>query len=469
MCESTTNLTQETTSPTPNDAPAPADNEPQPGLVLAWKPSNIITNDRCKIEGKISVGRSSKCGWCIRDNLLSREHFDVVASAAGFLIRDRSSRNGVSVNGVKLDAPREVPPGTVISAGTCLFVTVADLRKLTSSGGENNGDTRMAGRFHAGHIIHTLRIAARTGRQILLDGETGTGKELAAEKLHDLYREHGRDGRFNVHNAACFAGEDDAVGSLFGVSKGAFTGVGARTGALEESDGGTLFLDEVHALPLRVQRSLLRFVEDGLIQPLGQRSAGKRQCSNVQMLFGTNLDVQRACAEDLLAHDLVARLHRVTIPPLRERRADIPSIFTHLVETHLDDEAASAVLDRFDVHIAELLCRHDYSQGNVRELVDLITVVGARIAEKEPPAQALLDSLDECLGPVETRPSETPSDDDASPYELNRTAILEAYSEVKGNLSRLESTLKERRIPCTRRWLAFYLDRWGVRPIKRRR
>ena len=70
---------------------------------------------------------------------------------------------------------------------------------------------------------------------------------------------------------------------------------------------------------------------------------------------------------------------------------------------------------------------------------------------------------------MESRPSETPSDDDASPYELNRRAILEAYSEVKGNLSRLEATLKERGIPCTRRWLAFYLDRWGVRPIKRRR
>jgi DNA-binding NtrC family response regulator len=453
---------------------------PQPGLVLAWGPSELMAHDRAPLGAPLVVGRSSSCEWCVDDHMLSRRHFAVdVAEPERHVLRDLGSRNGVFVGGERVIGEVEILPGAVVRAGGCIFVAVDDLGRLAPPDEPDTGGD-MGGRFHTWAVRRTLRVAARSGQPVLLEGESGVGKELAALELHRLSLELGRRGSLQLHNAACFAGEDDAVGSLFGVSRGAFTGVEARTGALETADAGTLFLDEVHALPLRVQRSLLRFVEDGLLEALGQSVPGARRRLDVRLVFGTNIDVEEACEKGWLAHDLVARLLRVAVPPLRDRRADVPSLFLTVLRRTVAPEIAEAIVRELRVEAVERLCLHDYRQGNVRELVRLAVVAAARISEGESPAEALRGVLRDTLGeqrsassvpsmPAAPRPPQPqPGPEGTSSYDRHRPEILAVYAEVGGNLSRMEAMLKERGVPCTRRWLAHFLDRWGVRPIPKR-
>lgn len=444
---------------------------PVPGLVLAWSPEEQLLHDRTSVLSEVVIGRKSTCDWCIRDKRLSREHLAISpAGLSAFRVRDLGSRNGVFANGRRLRDQEEVAPGAVLRAGSCVFVTVPDLQALAPPG---KRDEVMAGKFYSWVVAKQLRVAARTGHHLLLEGETGVGKELAAQSLHRLWGELGRGGVFLAHNAAFFAGQDDAVGTLFGVSPGAFTGVEARSGALEMTDGGTLFLDEIHALPLRVQRSLLRFLEDGRIQPLGQPAASRPV--DVRLILGTNVPVERACDWGQLAHDLVARLHRFALPPLRERRADIPSIFLHLLRANLPQGVAQAIIAATTAGAMERLCLHDYRQANVRELIRICSVMAARIAEGEGASEAVAGALDRALGPPPSpprpppRPAGQPTADPSDSYEAHRREILTAYEQLGGNLSRMESELRARGIPCSRRWLAEYLARWGVRPIPRRK
>jgi arginine utilization regulatory protein len=323
----------------------------------------------------------------------------------------------------------------------------------------------IAGRFHAAPILKTLRVAARTGRHVLLEGETGVGKELAARALHEVLAEIGRTGPLRAENAALFAGDDDAVATLFGVGRGGFTGVEPRQGAIELADRGTLFLDEVHNLPSRAQKSLLRFVEDGLLHRLGQTAATSTHL-DVRLVAGTNLDVERALDEGRLAHDLVSRLHRVTLPPLRERRADVPSILEHLIRGFVAPPVAEAVLGSLDAETVERLCRHDYRRGNVRELEELVALMNAHLAEGAKPELALERALRAVLRPLPDEEEETAIARLAqrSAYERHREQILSTYREVGGNITRLQERLRQRGIPSSRRWLGVFLERWGVRP-----
>jgi len=442
--------------------------------VLAWKPAELIADDRAPVLGELSVGRSSSCRWCVRDERLSRRHFSLTPLGSDperFCLVDCGSRNGTHLGGQRVTSPVEVGPGAVIRAGGCVFVVVASLDDLAPPSADQ-GSSEMAGAFWAAELDRRLRVAARTGRHILLSGESGTGKEIAARRLHQLYSEPAGGRPYVVHNAACFAGEDDAVSHLFGVVRGAFTGVEPRTGALELAQGGTLFLDEAHALPLRVQRSLLRFVEDGLVQPLGHGAPVKQRSLSVRLVLSTNLPIERACEEGQLAHDLVARLHVVVIPALRERRADIPAIFRHIIGSALAPPAAAAVTAALTAPVLERLCLHDFRRGNVRELVDLVALVGAQIDEGMPPEEALSTALDQLIPEIPAAPPQplgAVHDPGNSFYEQHRRTIIAAFEAAGGNLSKTEQALKAEGVHCTRRWLAEFLDTWGVRPINRRR
>ncbi|MBN1771634.1 MAG: sigma 54-interacting transcriptional regulator [Deltaproteobacteria bacterium] len=460
-----TTVTQEST---PSVHPA----APVPGLVLAFAPVGLATHDRARVGAdELTVGRAPAAAWCIPDERLSRAHFAVRFADERFVARDLGSRNGTFADGARLETPRELAPGTVLRAGECAFVLERDLGRLAAPGERPAHD--IAGRFHGPPLVQRLRLAAHTGRHVLLHGETGAGKELAARALHALLARTGRGGPLVAQNAARFAGEDDAVSSIFGLVKGAFTGVEARPGALEQAAGGTLFLDEVHNLPVRVQRSLLRFAEDGLGPRVGE-AVGRKL--DVRLILGTNVPLDQAVADGRLAHDLVARLHPVAVPPLRDRRADVPGIFAavlHRVLAALGHEA-EAVLAALDARAAERLLRHDYRRGNTRELESLAALVAARLAVGEPPAAALRGALDEALPAA---PAPAPAGDPgaepnaldaaASAYERHRAEIVAAYREVDGNLTRLEQVLEARGVRCSRRWLAVFLERWGVRARRR--
>ena len=177
-------------------------------------------------------------------------------------------------------------------------------------------------------LFRQVEKLAGTEATILVTGESGTGKELAARALHDLSRRSG--GPFVAVN--CAAIPDGLLESeFFGVEKGAFTGADrTRRGKLEAAAGGTLFLDEIGELPLALQPKLLRFLQEGRYSRVGE--AGERE-SDVRLIAATHRDLAQEVQEGRFREDLYYRLHVVplTMPPLRDRREDIPLLVEHFV------------------------------------------------------------------------------------------------------------------------------------------
>ncbi|ATE59314.1 sigma-54-dependent Fis family transcriptional regulator [Thauera sinica] len=216
------------------------------------------------------------------------------------------------------------------------------------------------------HAYDLAVKAAPTSVTVLLLGETGVGKERFARALHDLSPRH--DGPFVAVN--CAALPDELIESeLFGVERGAFTGAHAsRAGKFERADGGTLFLDELGELPLSAQAKLLRVLQEGEIERLGDERSRK---VNVRLVAATNVNLQEAVADGRFRRDLFYRLnvYPITIPPLRERIADIPPLVDAMVTRFctLHDKRVAGITDK----AMRALKAHVWS-GNVRELENVI-------------------------------------------------------------------------------------------------
>ena len=209
------------------------------------------------------------------------------------------------------------------------------------------------------------RVAPSNGR-VLITGENGAGKELAALAIHALSKRSG--GAFVKLNCAAIP-KDLLESELFGYEKGAFTGaVASKKGRLELADGGTLFLDEIGDLALDAQAKLLRALETGEIERLGGTRTAK---VDVRLLAATNKDLAAAVKAGDFREDLYFRLNvlPVAVPPLRERKADIAPLASHFLERFAEAEGRSPMTLADDAR--ELLEEYHWP-GNVREMRNLM-------------------------------------------------------------------------------------------------
>jgi transcriptional regulator with PAS, ATPase and Fis domain len=273
---------------------------------------------------------------------------------------------------------------------------------------------------HASDMI--IRFA-RTEEPVLITGESGTGKELAAHAIHD--RSLRRDGPFLAVNCAALPATLIAS-ELFGYEKGAFTGAIARTkGQIEHANSGTLFLDEIGDMPVELQGHLLRFLQDGRIVRVGGREPIR---VDVRILAATNVRLREAIAEGRFREDLYYRLNVLALhlPPLRERREDIPLLADHALReatAHFGREVS-----RFTPEAMDLLRRHDWP-GNVRELM---AVVRRAVVMGDAPVVTPgdLSGLTEHARPAiaaSARPS--PGSDE------ERNALIEALADTQENIT----------------------------------
>jgi len=179
------------------------------------------------------------------------------------------------------------------------------------------------------NILDEVRqLQKSSATSVLITGESGTGKELIARAIH--FGSDRSKGPFIVLNCTAIPGEL-AESSLFGHVRGAFSGaIAYHKGYFEQADGGTLFLDEIGDMPLALQPKLLRVIEDGLITPLGDTH---EKHVDVRILAANNQDLQKKIAGGTFRSDLYFRLEhfRVTVPPLRERKEDIPLLVEHFL------------------------------------------------------------------------------------------------------------------------------------------
>ncbi|HPF89467.1 MAG TPA: sigma-54 dependent transcriptional regulator [Flavobacteriales bacterium] len=215
-------------------------------------------------------------------------------------------------------------------------------------------------------IVKHIGLVAPTDMSVLITGETGTGKEFAAKRIH---AESTRSGAPFV-SVDCGALPKELAGSeLFGHTKGSFTGaVSDRAGSFEQADGGTLFLDEVGNLSYENQIKLLRVLQERKFKRIG----GTKDIEvDVRILAATNEDLRKAVAEGRFREDLLHRIQEFTIhlPPLRERREDIPRFAEHFIG--LANERLGRQVEGFDDAALKHILDHGWS-GNLRELGNVI-------------------------------------------------------------------------------------------------
>lgn len=209
-------------------------------------------------------------------------------------------------------------------------------------------------------LARLIRLVAPRQATVLIEGETGTGKELVADAVHRLSARASKP--MVVLNCAAIP-ETLLEAELFGHTRGAFTGaVQARTGRIEAANGGTLFLDEIGEMPLAVQAKLLRFLECGELQRVGDNSVVR---VDVRVIAATHQDLERRVAEGSFRLDLYHRLavFPVEVPPLRERMSDLEPLVEHMLTCY----GAGAPRKRMSAPALEVLKQHTWP-GNVREL-----------------------------------------------------------------------------------------------------
>ena len=215
-------------------------------------------------------------------------------------------------------------------------------------------------------MFQMVEKMAQPDNSILIWGESGTGKELIAKAIHRISRR--RDENFVAVNAGTFANELFSS-EFFGHDKGAFTGASAaKKGFLEEADKGTLFLDEIGELALPIQVKLLRVLQEGEFFRLGST---KNQKVDVRIIAATNKDLLSEMKKGNFRKDLFYRLNMssVYLPPLRERKGDIPLLCQHFLKKF--NEQNQKNIQKISEPAMRLLNQYDYP-GNVRELMNII-------------------------------------------------------------------------------------------------
>jgi formate hydrogenlyase transcriptional activator len=259
-------------------------------------------------------------------------------------------------------------PATDESTSSGLFSAVASRRHQAIKGKGLNDDFReiIGARGALREVLALVRTVAPTDSTTLIEGETGTGKELVARAIHEHSTR--RDRPFvKVNCAAIPLGLLES--ELFGHERGAFTGaVTRKVGRFEAANQGTLFLDEVGDIPPELQPKLLRVLQDGEFERLGSTQT---QRANVRLVAATNKDLAKLVAQNQFRRDLYYRLNvfPIPIPPLRDRSGDIPLLVTHFVGIY--SERMNKQIAWIPREAMEALIRHSWP-GNVRELQNFI-------------------------------------------------------------------------------------------------
>ncbi len=312
--------------------------------------------------GVVRVGKSPQCDLVLTDPAVSKLHLELSITGSSIDVHDAGSKNGCFYRGARFTS-LQVRPGAVIRIGH------TDLLVTEMSSGEAPALDRL-GRLHGRsramrRMYLQLQRFGAAAIPLLITGETGTGKELAAEAAHAGSAR--RKGPLLVCDLAALS-PSLIESELFGHARGAFTGADRdRPGAFELAHGGSIFLDEIGELELSLQPRLLRVLDTGQVKRVGDN---RYRNVDVRIIAATHRDLAAAVAAGTFREDLYYRLAAatVTVPPLRERLEDLPL----LVEKMLEDLSASAGR-RFELDPAALgqLSAYDWP-GNVRQLRNVL-------------------------------------------------------------------------------------------------
>jgi DNA-binding NtrC family response regulator len=288
----------------------------------------------------IAIGRAGHTSGplAFADDAISRAHAVVFPGDGGARIVDRGSRNGTFVAGARV-TEAALRNGAIVRTGNAILlyqeIEIEPGECLEPEWPHLRGPSVAMQRVRA-----ALSRVAPTSVAVLVDGESGVGKEVVAEAVH---RASGRKGPFVPVNCAAIA-EGIAESEIFGHTAGAFTGAArGREGFFAAADGGTLFLDEIGELPITLQPKLLRALAKGEVRPVGASAAST---VDVRIVAATNRDLDAEVDAGRFRGDLLARLSawKIRVPPLRDRAEDVLPLAAVFLDGELSTDAAEALL-----------------------------------------------------------------------------------------------------------------------------
>ncbi len=389
--------------------PETDDGRAEPGLLAVFAGQRPA----CIAVAAGRVGRDSMLALGLEDAQMSREHFELELRAGTLCLRDLGSRNGTFVGGKQLDARSELRSGSVVRAGSTLFIAVPNLRPFERA--PTRTDAGIVAGPATARLLSLARGIGKAADQLFITGESGSGKELVAAAFHGA--SDGRPGPFVAVNCATIQG-GLAERLLFGARRGSFTGADSDAeGYVQAAAGGTLFLDEIAELEPAVQAKLLRFMETREFFALGDVRPRRVE---LKLCFATLKDLAREVEQGRFRADLRHRLATpaIALPPLRERKEEIP----HLIAASLVGTRVTSGLSFVErALIAEW-------PGNVRQLRRGVEAA-VMLAEIEGRSALVAGDLPDADA---AEPSDATSDDTPLPSE---EAIREALAAAGGNVS----------------------------------
>jgi len=347
------------------DATKPApDPQTATGPQLLVLGDGDVTTVALPERGSLRIGRGEDVDVRIDRDSVSRRHA-ILHVGDGFAIEDLGSSNGTKVAGTRLAPNVRTPvgPGDVIEIGTAMLVVHGAFDPRRASTGDAPVKLGGAAAMRLGEIVPRI---AKSGINVLVQGETGAGKEVLARKIHETSQRAG--GPFVAINCGALP-EALLESELFGHEAGAFTGASAtKPGLLETANGGTVFLDEVGELPLSAQVKLLRVLEERRVLRVGGLQP---RPIDVRFVAATHRDLRGAVALGQFRQDLYYRLSGITlaIPPLRDRLAELPDLAQEFARK------AAAEVGRPTPSLPAATLAHLQTHpwpGNIRELRNVV-------------------------------------------------------------------------------------------------
>jgi DNA-binding NtrC family response regulator len=372
------------------------------------------------VQGPVVVGTAPETDLRLTDRAVSRRHLELRPAGDGLWLRDLDSTNGTFLRGSKV---REavLQPGESFEVGrTRVEVRTSTSRRRVALSKRDRFGGLVGESAAMKRLYSLLERVCPTDVTVLIEGETGTGKELAARALHDGGNRAA--GPFVVVD--CSAVSPTLIeAELFGHAKGAFTNADRdRQGAFETAQQGTIFLDEVGELPLELQPKLLRVLQEREVRRIGEQTI---RHVDVRVIAATNRDLPEEVAKGRFREDLYYRLavFRVRMPALRERTEDIPLLVRHFI----GDRPGTAISDETMRKL-----KGAPWPGNVRELHNTVE-------------RALLLSFEEIESSSPRAPSTAPAIDASRPFKEVKNEVVDGFERsyierlmerAKGNVSR---------------------------------
>ncbi|MBC7977494.1 MAG: sigma 54-dependent Fis family transcriptional regulator, partial [Myxococcales bacterium] len=314
---------------------------------------------------RVTGGRSIISDLVVQDKAVSGTHFEVSARDDGYRLRDLNSRNGIYVGDLRI---REVflRPGTVFRIGhtNIQFQSTQDVVEIELSK-KDRFDAMLGASPAMREIFAQLEKVAPSDLTCMITGETGTGKEMVARALHNA---SGRKSKPFVVLDCGSIPRELIESTLFGHEKGSFTGaINQQVGCFEQANGGTIFLDEIGELDIMLQPKLLRVLEQREIKRVGGDRTHK---VDVRVLAATNRDLREEVNKGTFREDLYFRLSvvHVELPPMRERREDIPGLAAHFLR---DIAQRRSMQMTFGPDAMVAMIGHSWP-GNVREMRNVV-------------------------------------------------------------------------------------------------